>query len=430
MLSKILQKILAWFARRVIKKYKPIVIGITGSVGKSSTKEAVYVVLQNYFSCRRSLKNYNNEIGVPLTVLGRRSPGRNFVGWLRVFWMSLGNVIFRNDSYPKILVLEMAADRAGDIEYLINTIPLNTGIITAISPAHTEFLGNLENIAKEKQALITKLPPNGWAILNADDERVMSMRDKTRAKIITFGLSEQADVRAIEVNLDQEAEEGGILIRGLKFKVNYAGSVIPMFLSGAVARSQVYVTLAAIAVGITFDLNLIEITETLKKYQSLPGRMVLIPGIESSLIIDDTYNSSPMAVQLALETLKEIKIRPQSKRWAVLGDMRELGYLSQQSHYDIGKKIGQLGFDYLVTVGQEAKEIARGARQFSMDKNKIFSFEKSEQVSEFLRGKIKKGDIILLKGSQAVRMEKIVEKIMAEPQKARKLLVRQDQGWL
>ncbi len=427
MLLKILQKLLAWFARRVIKKYKPITIGITGSVGKSSAKEAIYVVLKDRFSCRRSVKNYNNEMGVPLTVLGHYSPGKDIVGWLRVF---LDNIIFQTKFYPRILILEMAADRIGDIEYLVNIIPLNIGVVTAVSPAHTEFLGSLEDVAKEKQMLIDKLPSNGWAILNADDEKVISMRDKTAARIITFGLSEAADVRAIEIALEQELRGNKVVIKGLKFKVDYAGSVVPVFLPNVIAKSQIYAVLAAVAAGITFDLNLIEITESLKKYQPLPGRMTLIPGVQDTLIIDDTYNSSPKAAQLALETLREIKIYPQGKKWVVLGDMRELGYLSQQSHYDIGKKVAEMGFDCLLTVGQEAKEIAHGASQFGMSKNKIFSFENLELVAEFLKEKVKRGDILLIKGSQAMRMEKIVKGIMLEPQKAESILVRQDKEWL
>jgi len=430
MLLKILQKLLARLAKLTIKKYKPMIVGITGSVGKSSTKEAIFVVLADYFSCRRNMGNYNNELGAPLTVLGYRSAGKNFVGWLKIFSQSFKNLIFsKDDFYPKVLVLEMAADRMGDIEYLTRITPPNTGVVTAISPAHTEFLGGLENIVKEKGILISKLPSNGWAILNADDDKTMSMKDRTRAKIITFGLSEQADVRAIEVSLDQEVIGEDILIKGLRFKVNYAGSLVPIFLPGVVARSQIYAVLAAVAVGVTFNLNLIEITESLKKYQPLPGRMSLISGIENSYIIDDTYNSSPLAVQLALETLKEIKIRPQSKKWVVLGDMKELGFLSQQSHYEVGKMVGRLGFDYLIAVGRESGEIARGANQFGLDKEKIFNFEKTEAVAEFLKDKLRKGDIILVKGSQAMRMEKIVEKIMSEPRRAKSVLVRQGEEW-
>ena len=427
---KILHKLLAWFARRVLKKYKPVVIGITGSVGKSSTKEAIYIALKDNINTRRSLKNYNNEIGVPLTILGRRSPGRNIVGWLRVFWMTLGSIIFPEKSYPKVLVLEMAADRIGDIEYLVNFVSLDRGIITAICPVHTEFLGSLENIAKEKQTIVTCLPASGWAILNADDELIMAMKEKISARIITFGLSEQADVRALEINLDQELKEYRPQIHGLRFKVNYQGSIVPVFLPMAIAITQIYAVLAAISTAITFDMNLVEISEALKEYRALPGRMMPIDGIKESLIIDDTYNSSPKALQSALETLKQIKNHPEGKTWVILGDMRELGHLSIEEHYEAGKKVANMGFDYLVTIGEEAKEIAHGARRSIMSKEKIFSFANSEEANQFLKDRIKKGDILLIKGSQAVRMEKIVKKIMLNPRRAKKLLTRQGEEWL
>ncbi len=287
-MKKFLEAILAFFARRTIRKYKPVVIGITGSVGKSSTKEAIYTVLDKYFKVRRSLKNYNNEIGLPLTILGRLSPSKSLAGWLRVFWMAVGTVAFPEKSYPKVLILEMAADHPSDIEYLINIAPCQIGIITAVSPTHLEFFKSVENVAKDKQKIISHLPPKGWAILNADDERVMAMKNQTEARILTYGLSEKADVRVVEINLGQELGEKRLEIRGLKFKVSYKGSTVPVFLPKILARSQVYSALAAIAVGLTLDLNLIEISEALKNYQPLPGRMKPIRGIKNSLIIEKT----------------------------------------------------------------------------------------------------------------------------------------------
>lgn len=309
-MKKFFQKLLRYYAVKVLKKYGPFVIGVTGSVGKSSTKEAIYAVLKDRFNVRRSLKNYNNEIGLPLTVLGRLSPGKNLAGWLRVFWMALGSIWFPEKSYPKILILEMAADHPGDIKYLTKIAPCQIGVVTAIGPSHLEFFKNIDGIIKEKQGLVGHLPSNGWAILNADDPQVLAMKEKTKAKILTFGFCEEADVRAMEFKLEQES---GLENYGIRFKIKYSGSMVPVFLPNVLGKSTVYAALAAAAVGATFGLNLIEIAESLKSFEPLPGRLRLLKGLKNTLIIDDTYNSSPNAVRAALEVLQEIIVPPAAK---------------------------------------------------------------------------------------------------------------------
>ena len=430
MLLKFLQKILAISGKRVIKKYQPIIIGITGSVGKSSTKQAIAAVLKDQLNIRQSKGNYNNEIGVPLTIFGCSSPGKNLLGWLGVFIKIGFLLVFKKKSYPKVLVLEMAADRPGDIEYLIKIAPCQIGALTAISPAHTEFFKTMENVAKEKQAIIAHLPKSGWAVLNADDENVRALKNKTSARVLTYGLSSRADIQAREIYLDQELKDSGPDIKGLRFKIHYQGNIVPVFLPQMIGLSQVYSVLAAIAAGITFNFDLVSIASALKKYHPLPGRMVLLKGTNESLIIDDTYNSSPKSVESALKALLEIKTHPQAEKRVILGDMLELGNLSQRAHYQIGQKIGQMGFDYLLTVGEQAREIAKGARQSDFRKDRIFSFEYSLGVAKFLRKKLNRGDIVLVKGSQGIRMERIVKQIMAKPYLAKKYLVRQGRDWL
>ncbi len=427
-MEKILHKILAIIAKITIERYKPIVIGITGSVGKSSTKEAVYSVLKHKFRARRSPKNYNNEIGVPLTILGEKSPGKNLIKWLILFCRSIRKIFFVKN-YPEVLVLEMAADKPGDIKYLVNIVKPSRGIITAVSPAHTQFLGNVEGVLKEKQNMVTNLDYSAWAILNGDDENIKKIKNKVHCKVITYGLSENIDVSAIQANFRQELEDKQVKIKGLGFKINYNGSVVPVFLSRAVTNARVYSTLAAMAIGITFDMNLIKMAKYLSEDRILPGRMNPVCGIKSSLILDDTYNASPRALDFALKSLDEIKKHPDSKKWVVIGDMKELGLRSEEIHYNFGKKISKMGFDRLVCVGPEAKSLAKGARASVMNKENIFEFEDSLNAAEFIKGKIEEGDVLLVKGSQAVRMEKIVEKIMKYPEKKESLLVRQTKRW-
>jgi len=430
MLVKFLQKILAFLSKKIIKKYKPLVVGITGSVGKSSTKQAIALVLKSQLNVRQSKGNYNNEIGVPLTILGVKSPGRNIFGWMMVFISGFSKIIFKQKSYPKVLVLEMAADRPGDIEYLVNIAPCYIGVITSISATHTEFLKTLDNVAIEKHMIIKNLQKDGWAILNADNKRTYVLKNKTSAKVLSYGLDTQANIQGLEVQIDQELKEDGLKVKGLKFKVRYHGNIVPVFLSKVISLAEVYSVLAAISVGIVLDLNLIDIVQALKSYEPLPGRMVLLSGVSNSLIIDDTYNSSPQAVESALDTLGAIIPVSSARKWVILGDMLELGDLSEKMHREIGEKIIQTDVDCLITVGKEAQYIAQQAREKGFNQERIFSFDNALGVVSFLNPRIKNGDIILVKGSQAARMERIVKNMMLRPYLAKKYLVRQSHGWL
>lgn len=423
MFKKPLQHHLRFLARRVLKKHQPLIIGITGNVGKTSTKEAVYTVLRSHFNVRRSLKNYNNEIGVPLTVLGLESAQRSFAGWLRILLAGWGQVLFNKD-YPEILVLEMGADKPDDIQYLTKFIPCFIGVINAVGeiPVHVEFFQDVEDLAQEKSHLIKALPKNGWAILNYDDPLVRNMRQLTRAKTLLFGFDERAHIFASDLSFIKENQEPV----GLAFKVNYQGNSVPVRMPHILSRHQVYSTLAAIACGLALDLNLIEIVETLRKFEPLAGRLRQIAGIKQSLILDDTYNAAPAAALAALDALALFTKR---RRVAVLGDMLELGGLSEKAHRQVGLRAAQVA-DLLVTVGLRAKFIAETAQKQGLAPTKIYHFENIELAMAQIEDLIKPHDVILVKASQGMRFEKIVKDIMAEPLRAKELLVRQDESWL
>lgn len=428
-LRKIVQKILSFFSSWVIKKYQPLIIGITGSVGKSSTKEAIALVLRNKFNLRSSFQNYNNEIGLPLTIFGVASPQKNIIKWFQLFFVIFKLLIFRV-KYPQVLVLEMGADSPGDIDYLTKIAPPRIGVLTAIDLAHTEFFKNIEAVAREKGKIIKKLKADNWAILNIDDPRIAELKNNTSAKILTFGLSSSADLQALDIKIDQIVDSNDqFLIKGLVLKIKYKGNLVPLFLPQLINEAQVYSVLAGIAVGLSLGFNLIELTKPFTDYRILPGRLQIIKGIKKSIILDDTYNSSPRATRVALDALSKIKISSQSKKWAVLGDMLELGDLSKKAHQEIGERVAKMDCNFLVTVGPLAKEISRRAIQLSFPAKSVFSFLNSSEAAEFLKEKIEKGDLILVKGSQGVRLEKIVKKIMLAPEKAKHLLVRQGRGW-
>lgn len=426
-MKSILQRVLAFFARQILKKYKPRIVGITGSVGKSSTKEAVAKVLGARFHVRGSPKNYNNELGVPLTVIGALSGGRSFWHWLRVFYQAK-ILLLRRKHYPEFLVLEMAADHPGDIAYLTHLAPPEVGVVTAVAPVHTEFFRDLLGVQKEKGTLVSVLPHTGFAILNWDDELVRSMAGKTRARVVSFGFAEDADVRAIEFTLHytlgERREDAGVI-----FKVAHGGAVVPVKIFGVLGRQHVYAALAGVATGIALGMHLVEISEGLRAYEPPRGRMCLLPGIKGTTLIDDTYNASPRATHEALRTIRAIDLPETLRRIVVLGDMKELGAYEAEGHREVGKLTAELGIDMLVTVGELARDIAHGARESGMSDDHIFEFLDRNEAGRFVQDRIRHGDVILIKGSQAARMEYITKELMSEPLRAPELLVRQDKDW-
>ena len=427
MLRHLLQLLLKTLSQIVLWKYKPTIVAITGSVGKTSAKEAIYTVLKNHFQTRRNLRNYNNEIGVPLTILGLETGGRSIGKWLKNFFKALAMIIFKVN-YPEILVLEMGADKPGDIKYLISFALAKIGVITAIGqfPVHLEFFPERDKLIEEKSALIKSLPKNGLAILNYDDLSVRAMRDNAPAKtrIITYGSGQGADLRFANYELRiTNLEEGDF---GITFKLEYEGSVVPMRLKKCLGKQQAYAAAAAAAVGLNFGLNLVNISNALKKYRPLAGRNNLIKGIKNTWIIDDTYNASPSATIAALETLNQFPAKDakgeKKRKIAVLGDMLELGELTEEAHRQVGQE-AVLTADLIFTVGERARFIADEVRKSGFDREKIFEFDRAEEAGRILQEKLEPGDIILVKGSRAMKMEKIVKEIMAEPEKASKLLV-------
>lgn len=427
-MKKLLQRILAKRARAILRKYRPRIVGVTGSVGKSSTKEAIVAVLGERFHVRGSQKNYNTEFGLPLAIIGADSPGRSPFGWTRVIMKAWG-MLFSRKHYPDILVLEMGADKPGDIAHLVRVAPPGVGVLTSIAPVHTEFFGSMDGVRAEKATLLAALPHDGTAILNADDEIVRGLTGETRAHVMFYGFSDAGDVRAVEYRLHYLQDEDP-RCAGTLFKIAYGGAVVPVAIYGVFGRQHVTAALAAATVGIVFGMNLAEIGAGIAKYRPPDGRMNIVPGVKRTLLIDDTYNASPRATHEALRTLATLEIGEQHKRIAVLADMKELGAYAQEGHQGVGKLIAELGIDLLVTVGELAREIANGAAQAGMSRDRIFEFGDREQAGKFVQERMQKGDVVLIKGSQSMRMEYVVKELMAEPLRAAELLVRQDKEWI
>lgn len=432
-MKSIFQKILAMLARATIRHYQPIVIGITGTVGKTSTREAIYTVLRTKYRVRQSEKNYNTEIGVPLTILGIPHYGYNIFAWLSAFVHALFRILVRAHEYPEILVLEMGADRPGDIKHLAKIAPPRVAVLTAIGeiPAHVEFFSGPLDVAEEKAELIKALPSDGTLIYNGDDEALLEVKDKTRAPKLSFGFDEHTDFRIANYDLRIVEEQTGVVPDGIHFKIEQGKNVVPFRIHGAFGKPQAYAATAAAAVGSVFHMNLVEVAEALEAYMPPPGRARLLRGNKHTWIIDDTYNASPESMHAALDLLAML---PARRKIAVLGDMLEIGKYTEAAHRTAGDRVAKIA-EALFTVGARAKFIAdevlareKGVHADSSKKN-VFSFDTPEKAGASLDQFLEPGDLVLVKGSQGMRMEKIVEEIMAEPQKAEELLVRQNADW-
>jgi len=423
-MMNILQKLLAFFAKRILNRYKPKIIGITGSIGKTSTKEAAFMVLKDKFRVRRNVKNYNNEIGVPITIIGTETGGKSLIKWLKIFAKALKLWLIKNKKYPEVLILEMGADKPGDIRYLVDMVPLDIGVVTKVSPVHIEFFGTIEAIAKEKGQIVKNLKSNKTAILNFDDPKVKSMEHITKAKVLSYGYSEDSEMKVVGIDVKVEDEK----VKGMSFKLSYKGSTIPMMLPGVIGRHQLYAALAGAAIGVAMGMNMVDIGQTLKKYRSPKGRMRVIEGLNNSTIIDDSYNSSPDAAHAAIDAVSKVPRR--GRLIAAFGEMLELGDLAISEHQKLGEAAVKAGFEKIYAVGKLAKYIRKGASMAGLSLENIKVYEKSELAAEQIKKDLRDSDLILVKGSQGPRMEKVAKALMAHPERASQLLVRQSKAWL
>lgn len=407
-------------------------IGVTGSVGKTSAREAIFCALGRTRRVRAAEQNYNNELGLPLTIIGERPQGIALFGWMDVLWRGWWRSWRRLTEYPEILVLEYGADRKGDVAYLTSIARPHVAVITAVAPAHTEFFGSIEDVAEEKCQLIRALPDDGVAVLNADDGRVRAMESVARSAVVTAGYARDADIFVEDIQLSMHYDGAfleGQRVSELRCILRAGNDRAEIVLTNVLGDGHVHAVALGVAAALQTGMPLREIAENLQTYQPMPGRLRLIAGVKQTLLLDDSYNASPAAVHAALEALATIPMTGDRQRIAALGDMRELGALSEKGHRDVGAHVASLPIDLLVVVGEQARDIARGALDAGMPQEHVYSYAKVEEAGRFVQSRLKRGDAVLIKGSQGVRMEKMTKELMANPLRAKELLVRQSPAW-
>ena len=424
--KKIVLAVLAWEARAVLAKFQPKIVAVTGSVGKTSTKEAIAAVLSAKYRVRKSAKSYNSNFGVPLTIVGLSTAWQSPTGWARV--LIQGFLARFQKEYPEILVLEAGVDHPGDMDGTLSIIEPRVSVITAIGeiPVHVEFFSGPKELAFEKGKLARGTMSTGLVLLNADDDVVYDMRNEARGKIVTFGFGKNADVRASQYALVTQKNDLQIEVpAGIRCKIDCQGSTVPLRMNGVLGRQQLYIASAAIGVGGYFGINALESTRALEGYHSVPGRLSIIEGIKNSIILDDTYNASPTAMHAALDTLRDV---PARRRIAVLADMLEIGKFTIQAHQAMGELAASF-VHVLITVGPRAKFIAREAIERGMKRDTVHEASSAVDAGKLLQEMLQPGDVVLVKGSQSMRMERVVEEVMAHPELKKDLLVRQDEYW-
>lgn len=424
-LRQLLQDTLRLLARLTLKKFKPLVIGVTGSAGKTSTKEAIAVVLGHCGKRVRSAAgNLNTEFGFPLNILGEyaqadteivgnEGPAGHFLekGW---FWISAlirsswHLLTMKKEQYPEVLVLEYGADKPGDLDILVAIARPDIAVTTVVGdiPVHVQAYDDIDGVVNEKQKLVASLLETGFAVLNADDPRVLGMRTKTRAKVATFGFNEGSDMHITDLEF---VTEGARRITpkpvGMKFNLGKPGDFVSVSVEGALGAPQAYACAAAATVASLLGISMAHIGEALSYYRSPSQRLRVIPGIEGSIILDDTYNSSPIAVAAALDVLKALKAK---RKIAVLGDMRELGKYEKQAHEQVGNWVAGV-CQVLVTVGEAARFISDAALAAGMDAKSVSHFASASDALFPVRDLLKSGDLVLMKASHSLHFEQLVD---------------------
>lgn len=422
-LKQIVIYVLTLEARILLWRTKPKIVAITGSVGKTSSKDAIYTVLKQHLHARKSEKSFNSDIGVALTVLGLSNGWNNPYLWLKNIFDGAMHALF-SAQYPEVLVLEMGVDRPGDMKRLTRWIKPDVTVVTLMPevPVHVEYFASPAEVVEEKMQLVYALKKDGVLVYNNDDQRILPYLPDVLQRSVGFSRYSLSDFAA---SGDRVLYEEGVPV-GMEFIVTHAQREYPVCVRGSLGVQHTYTYTAALAVATLFDIAVEDAVSALAQHQLPPGRMRILEGYNDTVLIDDTYNSSPVACEHAILSLAELKTS--GRKIAVLGDMLELGQFSVHEHERIGALLaGRV--DVLVTLGMRARKIAEGALEHGLSEKCVFQYDDINRAKVELKHMLQKGDVILLKASQGIHAENVVAFLLREPEKAESLLVRQDAFW-
>lgn len=423
LIKKVVVIILTAEAKLLLKRKKPTIIAVTGSVGKTSTKDAIFSVLKDHVKARKNQKSLNTDIGVPLTILGLQNAWLSPFGWLKNVVEGLFIALSSKD-YPHVLVLEAGVDRPGDMSKLTAWLKPDVVVLTRLPdvPSHVEYFSTPEAVVEEKLELVRSLKVDGILIYNNDDEKIRKAVENVRQQ--SFGYSRYSSSH-FTASADKIIYDGSSPI-GLEFHLTHLEETVLCRVKGSLGVQHTYNYTAAVAVGSLFGVSIANAAKSLNNHLPPAGRMRLLDGVKNIVLIDDSYNASPVACERAVQTLGEIV--NVKRKIALLGDMLELGHYSVREHEKLGELVAKEA-DMLITIGVRSRKIADSAKENGLSGNFIFQYDDINKAVAELPELVKSGDIVLVKASQGIRAEKIVKNLMADPSKAGELLVRQDEGW-
>jgi UDP-N-acetylmuramoyl-tripeptide--D-alanyl-D-alanine ligase len=359
-------------------------------------------------------------------VLGLSTGWRNPLKWLQNIIKGFALIIFPY-KYPQWLVLEVGIRKPGDMEKLKRWVKPNIVVVSAFGsmPSHVEFFEDKYGVWAEEASIIDALPHDGILLLNHDDPEVFKLADTSKTRYYSFGIHDDATLKISSRKIDYHPEHKQA--QGTIFRVDYDGKSVPVHVHGFLGNNVVYAASAALLVAHVLKLPMVQAIKGLAEGEFPSGRMRVIAGVKNTLIIDDTYNSSPSALYNSIDVLFAVKSK--GRKIAVLGDMLDLGKHTDSEHKQAGEYIVGRA-DILVAVGLRSRNTALAAAEAGMNPKNIHTFDDSQEAGKFVEMMIKEGDVILVKGSQGARMERAVLEMMAYPLERENLLVRQEESWV
>ncbi len=429
-LKHLIFSVLSWCARaRVVRlrRHGVQIIGVTGSMGKTTCKDAVAHVLSGQLRVLKSDKSYNTELGLPLTVLELKSEFSSVVGWAKNLVIAVWRGFFDRTMYD-VLILEMGVDKPGDMDVLLGMLgtdaaaPLHCAVFMGVHPVHLADgqFASLDAIFEEKAKLVKAVLAGGTVFLNADDDRCARLGaemgiKKNGPKVVMFGARSSAKLQVRDV----KSGWGRI-----DFTVAY-GEVEGQVTVPILGAQHVASLLPAIGCGLIFGMYMSDIVSRLSTFKLPPGRLSLIEGLRDSWIIDSSYNASPDAVRAALDTLQQLG--GDKRKIFIFGNMNELGSASEKEHRDVAPYLRDRA-DVLITVGDLAQKCAEEAiARHTLPSGRVHIFPSADEAANFMATFVQPNDLILVKGSQNnIRLERLVKAIMKDPERAGELLCRQD----
>lgn len=419
LIKYIIVTIITWEAKLIIRKHKPFIIGVTGNLGKTSTKDSIAAALSD-LSVRGTEKSQNSEFGLPLTIIGEKSGWGNVFKWVYVIYR--GVAVYFAKSYPKYLVLEIGADHKGDIESVSKWLKTDITVLTQFSeiPVHVENFANREELIREKKYLVDAIKKGGLFVYNADCKDSVDIAEGVNGNKISFGIHAGDYVARQIVNTLNPAQVSAVVQYG-------EGSKLDIVCKDVLGESPILCALPAIVVARHLKVDILDASKHITDMHRAGGRMRVLPGKAGSIIIDDTYNASPLATEHGIKTLGTLDVK--GRKIAIVGDMLELGEYTREAHLKVGK-YAQQHAHMLFTVGNRARAVAEGALDNGMRDGDVVQCDNARDAAREVLNILKEGDVVYVKGSQGMRLERAVKMLLADHVDPVENLVRQEEEWL